>query len=126
MKYYKFILYVSISFYSINAISDDLDQYKIELHERFKLMINRGLIDEVRGIRDRFSKNLSALKAVGYKQCLDFLDGKINEEEFLNKAVNATYQLSKRQITWLKKFEIQETFFANQSNMVIKILNYLE
>ena len=31
MKYYKFILYVSISFYSINSISDDLDQYKIEL-----------------------------------------------------------------------------------------------
>tara|TARA_B100001057_G_scaffold282246_1_gene282643 strand:- start:33151 stop:34011 length:861 start_codon:yes stop_codon:yes gene_type:complete len=31
MKYYKFILYVSISFYSINSISDDLNQYKIEL-----------------------------------------------------------------------------------------------
>ena len=31
MKYYKFILYVSISFYSINSISDELDQYKIEL-----------------------------------------------------------------------------------------------
>ena len=31
MKYYKFILYVSLSFYSINSISDDLDQYKIEL-----------------------------------------------------------------------------------------------
>ena len=31
MKYYKFILYVSISFYSINSISDSLDQYKIEL-----------------------------------------------------------------------------------------------
>ena len=31
MKYYKFILYVSISFYSLNSISDGLDQYKIEL-----------------------------------------------------------------------------------------------
>ena len=65
-------------------VPQDRHQYKIELRERFKLMINRGLIDEVRGIRDRFSKNLSALKAVGYKQCLDFLDGKIAEEEFLN------------------------------------------
>ena len=45
------------------------------------------------------------------------------EEEMIEKATNANYQLSKRQITWLKKFEIKETFFANQSNMVIKILN---
>lgn len=106
-------------------VPQDRHQYKKELHERFKLMINRGLIDEVRGIRDRFSKNLSALKAVGYKQCLDFLDGKIAEEEFLNNAVNATYQLSKRQITWLNKLATTKIFQKNESNKVIKIESFL-
>ena len=106
-------------------VPQDRHQYKIELHERFKLMINRGLIDEVRGIRDRFSKNLSALKAVGYKQCLDFLDGKTAEEEFLNNAVNATYQLSKRQITWLNKLATTKIFQKNESNKVIKIESFL-
>ena len=106
-------------------VPQDRHKYKIELHERFKLMINRGLIDEVRGIRDRFSKNLSALKAVGYKQCLDFLDGKIAEEEFLNNAVNATYQLSKRQITWLNKLATTKIFQKNESNKVIKIESFL-
>ena len=106
-------------------VPQDRHQYKIELRERFKLMINRGLIDEVRGIRDRFSKNLSALKAVGYKQCLDFLDGKIAEEEFLNNAVNATYQLSKRQITWLNKLATTKIFQKNESNKVIKIESFL-
>jgi len=106
-------------------VPQDRHQYKIELHERFKLMIKRGLIDEVRGIRDRFSKNLSALKAVGYKQCLDFLDGKIAEEEFLNNAVNATYQLSKRQITWLNKLATTKIFQKNESNKVIKIESFL-
>ena len=106
-------------------VPQDRQQYKIELHERFKLMIKRGLIDEVRGIRDRFSKNLSALKAVGYKQCLDFLDGKIAEEEFLNNAVNATYQLSKRQITWLNKLATTKIFQKNESNKVIKIESFL-
>ena len=106
-------------------VPQDRHQYKIELHERFKLMINRGLIDEVRGIRDRFSKNLSALKAVGYKQCLDFLDGKIAEEEFLNNSVNATYQLSKRQITWLNKLATTKIFQKNESNKVIKIESFL-
>ena len=106
-------------------VPQDRHQYKKELHERFKLMIKRGLIDEVRGIRDRFSKNLSALKAVGYKQCLDFLDGKIAEEEFLNNAVNATYQLSKRQITWLNKLATTKIFQKNESNKVIKIESFL-
>ena len=110
---------------SFAIVPQDRHQYKIELHERFKLMINRGLIDEVRGIRDRFSKNLSALKAVGYKQCLDFLDGKIAEEEFLNNAVNATYQLSKRQITWLNKLATTKIFQKNESNKVIKIESFL-
>lgn len=106
-------------------VPQDRHQYKKELHERFKLMIKRGLIDEVRGIRDRFSKNLSALKAVGYKQCLDFLDGKIAQEEFLNNAVNATYQLSKRQITWLNKLATTKIFQKNESNKVIKIESFL-
>ena len=106
-------------------VPQDRQQYKIELRERFKLMIKRGLIDEVREIRDRFSKNLSVLKAVGYKQCLDFLDGKINEEEFLNKAVNATYQLSKRQITWLNKLTTTKIFQKDESNKVIKIESFL-
>ena len=106
-------------------VPQDRHQYKKELHERFKLMIKRGLIDEVKGIRDRFSKNLSALKAVGYKQCLDFLDGKIAEEEFLNNAVNATYQLSKRQITWLNKLATTKIFQKNESNKVIKIESFL-
>ena len=110
---------------SFAIVPQDRHQYKIELHERFKLMINRGLIDEVRGIRDRFSKNVSALKAVGYKQCLDFLDGKIAEEEFLNNAVNATYQLSKRQITWLNKLATTKIFQKNESNKVIKIESFL-
>ena len=106
-------------------VPQDRHQYKKELHYIFKLMIKRGLIDELRGIRDRFSKNLSALKAVGYKQCLDFLDGKIAEEEFLNNAVNATYQLSKRQITWLNKLATTKIFQKNESNKVIKIESFL-
>ena len=106
-------------------IPQDRQQYKIELYERFKSMIKKGLVDEVRSIRDRFSKNLPALKAVGYKQCLDFLDGKINEEEFLTKAVNATYQLSKRQITWLNKLTTTSIFQKDESNKVIKIESFL-
>ncbi len=86
----------------------------------------KKLIEETKFLIDKFSKNIKILSSVGYKQVLEYLENKISEEEMIEKATNANYQLSKRQITWLKKFELKETFFANQSNMVIKILNYLE
>ena len=89
-------------------------------------MLDEGLIEETKYLIDNFSKNIKVLGSVGYKQIVEYLDGKISKEEMIKKATNANYQLSKRQITWLKKFEIKETFFANQSNMVIKILDYLE
>ena len=66
------------------------------------------------------------MSSVGYKQVVEYLEEKTSHEEMVEKATNANYQLSKRQITWLKKFEITEIFPTNQSNMVIKILNYLE
>ena len=88
-------------------------------------MIERGLIEEVKEIKEKFTKNLPALKAVGYKQCLEFLDGKIDEEEFFNRAVNATYQLSKRQITWLNKLTTTKIFQKDESNKVIKIESFL-
>ena len=110
---------------SFAIIPQDRQQYKKELRERFQLMIERGLIEEVKEIKEKFTKNLPALKAVGYKQCLEFLDGKIDEEEFFNRAINATYQLSKRQITWLNKLTTTKIFQKDESNKVIKIESFL-
>jgi tRNA A37 N6-isopentenylltransferase MiaA len=44
----------------------------------------------------------------------------------IEKATNANYQLAKRQMTWLNKLNPTEIFFCNQSNIIIKILSYLQ
>ena len=113
-------------FLNFAIVPEDKKLFKKNLKERFLKMLDEGLIEETKYLIDNFSKNIKVLGSVGYKQIVDHLDGKISKEEMIEKATNANYQLSKRQITWLKKFEIKETFFANQSNMVIKILDYLE
>ena len=41
-------------------------------------------------------------------------------------ATNATYQLSKRQITWLKKFKIDATIYTDEDDKVMKILSIIE
>ena len=118
--------FLNRDFLNFAIVPEDKKLFKKNLKERFLKMLDEGLIEETKYLIDNFSKNIKVLGSVGYKQIVDYLDGKISKEEMIEKATNSNYQLSKRQITWLKKFEIKETFFANQSNMVIKILDYLE
>ena len=113
-------------FLNFAIVPVDKKLFKENLKARFLMMLDEGLIEETKFLIENFTKNIKLLSSVGYKQVVEYLEEKTSLEEMVEKATNANYQLSKRQITWLKKFEISEIFLTNQSNMVIKILNYLE
>ncbi len=78
------------------------------IHERiahrFRLMLEQGLIDEVRQLRARgdLHVNLPSIRAVGYRQVWEYLDGQYDEATMVERAVIATRQLAKRQFTWLR------------------------
>ncbi|MHC9086542.1 tRNA (adenosine(37)-N6)-dimethylallyltransferase MiaA [Luteimonas sp. RIT-PG2_3] len=76
---------------------------------RFDQMLAQGFLDEVRGLRARpglrshpAPLDLPAIRAVGYRQAWEYLEGGEPFEDFRNRAVSATRQLAKRQITWLR------------------------
>jgi tRNA dimethylallyltransferase len=75
------------------------------IHSRFLQMLEQGFIEEVEGLRLRSELNLSlpSMRCVGYRQLWQYLDGEFPREEMIDKAVAATRQLAKRQITWLRK-----------------------
>ena len=79
-----------------------------ELHariaRRFDAMLAAGFLDEVRALRGRgdLAPDLPALRAVGYRQAWEHLDGGTDAATFRDKAIFATRQLAKRQITWLR------------------------
>ena len=101
--------------------------FKNQLKKRFRKMIELGLIEETKTILERTSgKRTKVLETVGYKQVVDFLKDKISFEEMIELATNATYQLAKRQITWLKKFDLDETFFSDDDDKVMKILSIIK
>jgi len=68
-------------------------------------MLEQGFIEEVEGLRLRSELNLSlpSIRCVGYRQVWQYLDGELTREQMIDKAVAATRQLAKRQITWLRK-----------------------
>ena len=101
--------------------------FKNELKERFRKMLELGLIEETKDILERSSgKKIKVLNSVGYKQVVDYISGKISYEEMIELATNATYQLAKRQITWLKKFKIDKTLFSDEDDKVMKILSIIK
>lgn len=63
-----------------------------------------GLVDEVRRLKTRgdLTPDLPAMRAVGYRQVWEHLDGRYDAEEMVRRAVVATRQLAKRQLTWLR------------------------
>ena len=72
--------------------------------QRFDSMLADGLVDEVRSLRQRYALNpdLPAMRAVGYRQVWNYLDGAIDLPTLRDQGVFATRQLAKRQLTWLR------------------------
>jgi tRNA dimethylallyltransferase len=72
--------------------------------ERFDRMLEQGLVEEVRTLRalPGMRADLPAMRAVGYRQLWEHLDGACTLEEARGRAVTATRRYAKRQLTWLR------------------------
>jgi tRNA dimethylallyltransferase len=79
------------------------------IEARFDAMLAAGFLDEVRTLRalpelaaHPHPLDLPALRAVGYRQAWEHLDGQASSQQFRERAIAATRQLAKRQYTWLR------------------------
>lgn len=72
--------------------------------ERYQTMMNAGFIEEVKTLfnRNDCHANLPSIRAVGYRQAWSYLEGKYDYDEFVYRAIVATRQMAKRQLTWLR------------------------
>jgi tRNA dimethylallyltransferase len=73
--------------------------------ERFDAMLAAGFLDEVRTLMQRadYDPELPAFRAVGYRQAIAHLCGETDLATFRQRGIEATRQLAKRQLTWLRK-----------------------
>ena len=82
------------------------------LEKRFDQMLEQGFMEEVEGLRKNSAlhADLPAIRSVGYRQAWEHLDGKITWDEMRYKALAATRQLGKRQLTWLRAIAGRKVF----------------
>lgn len=87
------------------------------LHERialrFQQMMEQGFLAEVEALHARGDLDVSmpSIRAVGYRQAWDYLEGRLSLEEMVERGVIATRQLAKRQFTWLRGWHEEIEWF---------------
>ncbi len=84
---------------------DDRVELRKRISRRFDLMLQQGFIEEVEGLYKRgdLHAEMPSIRAVGYRQAWAYLAGEYDRDEMREKAIIATAQLAKRQMTWLRK-----------------------
>jgi tRNA dimethylallyltransferase len=72
--------------------------------KRYEMMMQAGFIEEVKKLQQRGDLHaaLPSIRAVGYRQAWSFLNGEYDENTFIERAIIATRQMAKRQLTWLR------------------------
>jgi len=95
---------------------------------RFRRMLSRGLVEEVRVLYERGDLNLSmsSIKSVGYRQVWQYLAGELTRDEMIEKSIAATRQLAKRQLTWMRGWPALRPLGEPDKNAINAVLNILE
>jgi len=93
-----------LRFVAIALMPSDRDDLHRRIAARFDAMLGAGLIDEVRSLRRRYrlEASMSSMRCVGYRQVWDTLEGTAPAVTLRERAIAATRQLAKRQLTWLR------------------------
>ena len=91
--------------YKIIVAPDSRELLRERIAIRFKQMIEQGFIEEVRGLYERGDLDLSlpSMRAVGYRQVWEYLQGKMTREQMIEQGITITRQFAKRQMTWLRR-----------------------
>jgi tRNA dimethylallyltransferase len=74
------------------------------IEQRLRDMLEQGFLDEVRTLYERgdLDPDLPSMRAVGYRQAWGYLAGELSAGEWQQRALTATRQYAKRQLTWLR------------------------
>ena len=76
------------------------------INQRVDMMFDMGLLDEVKGLHQMgYTSQMQSMKGIGYKEVLEYFDGKMTLEESIDILKQGTRRYAKRQITWFKRYE---------------------
>ena len=89
--------------YKVYALDWDRQKLYDRINKRVDMMIEQGLIEEVKQILDKYDTFPTAMQGLGYKEVVEYLEGKLTKEKMIEKIKMETRRYAKRQLTWFRK-----------------------
>ena len=115
-------------FLQIGLLPSERSVLHQRIAQRFDAMLQAGLDDEVRALRQKYrlSLDLPSMRCVGYRQVWEAQEGLIPARELRDRGIFATRQLAKRQITWLGNSFAAETFDCLDERLPAQVAGRVE
>lgn len=102
--------------YKVYALDWDREKLYERINKRVDIMIEQGLIEEVRRIYKKYAKFPTAMQGLGYKEVVEYIEGNITKEEMIEKIKQETRRYAKRQLTWFRKNK--QTIWLNAQDTI--------
>ncbi|MCM3667803.1 tRNA (adenosine(37)-N6)-dimethylallyltransferase MiaA [Mesobacillus maritimus] len=78
------------------------------INKRVDIMMDQGLVEEVKELYDKGLRDCQSIQAIGYKELYDYFDGKVSLEEAIENLKQNSRRYAKRQLTWFRnKMEVK-------------------
>lgn len=118
--------------YDLCMIGLTMDRQKLydRINKRVDIMMDNGLVDEVKTLLNMgYSKNLTSMQGLGYKEIVAYLEGEYSLEGAVYKLKQNTRHFAKRQLTWFRREErihwINIDEFEDKNDIVKNIAEYV-
>ena len=86
------------------CIDWDRDVLYDRINRRVDIMIKSGLLEEVKCLMDMgYTQELNSMKGIGYKEVMDYYDGKMSLEDAVELIKQSSRRYAKRQLTWFRR-----------------------
>ena len=109
--------------YRVFAINWDREILYQRINKRVDIMVDQGLIEEVKEILNKYDKFPTAMQGLGYKEVVDYLNGIYTKEEMIEKIKLETRRYAKRQLTWFRKNK--QTIWLDGTNDIQNNINII-
>ncbi|WP_416150868.1 tRNA (adenosine(37)-N6)-dimethylallyltransferase MiaA [Salipaludibacillus sp. HK11] len=90
------------------GLTMDRDVLYDRINLRVDLMINEGLVEEVKHLYEQGYEHCQSMQAIGYKEILEYIKGNVTKEEAVSQLKQNSRRFAKRQLTWFRnKMDIE-------------------
>lgn len=104
--------------FKVFAINMDRSILYDRINKRVDIMINDGLIEEVKDLINKYHEIPTAMQGLGYKEVVEYFEGKYSKEDMIDKIKMESRRYAKRQLTWFRRNK--NIFWLNASNEINK------